>query len=177
MGFPRPEYWSGLAISSSRRSSQLRDWTCVSCIDRQTLYHWATRETCKFGTLRESKKGPTCPGGVREGCPAALMLRTTERQGAGRQGREDRVYGRKSPGKKDLHVQHTLDQKSAEGHPGQRWENMIKSPPWTPGDWPASLWPWQSQSHSNARSCLRWQQDQSVDVFDHCLLPNGPEGR
>ena len=31
------------AISSSRGSSQLRDWT-HSCIGRQILYHWATRE-------------------------------------------------------------------------------------------------------------------------------------
>ena len=32
------------AISSSRGSSWPRDWTWVSCIDRQILYHWATRE-------------------------------------------------------------------------------------------------------------------------------------
>ena len=38
--------WS--AISHSRRSSQHRDWThisCVPCIGRQTLYHCATWET------------------------------------------------------------------------------------------------------------------------------------
>ena len=35
-----------VAISSSRVSSQPRDWTCVSCIDRWILYHWATWETC-----------------------------------------------------------------------------------------------------------------------------------
>ena len=34
-----------IAISSSRRSSQLRDWTLTSCIGRQILYHWATWET------------------------------------------------------------------------------------------------------------------------------------
>ena len=33
-----------VAISFSRRSSLLRDRTCVSCIGRQVLYHWATRE-------------------------------------------------------------------------------------------------------------------------------------
>ena len=33
-----------VAISFSRRSSQPRDWTCVSCIGRQILYHWAARE-------------------------------------------------------------------------------------------------------------------------------------
>ena len=33
-----------VAISYSRGSSQPRDQTCVSCIGRQILYHWATRE-------------------------------------------------------------------------------------------------------------------------------------
>ena len=31
-------------ISYSKGSSQLRDWTHVSCDGRQILYHWATRE-------------------------------------------------------------------------------------------------------------------------------------
>ena len=30
-----------VAISSSRRSSRPRDWTCVSCIGRWILYHWS----------------------------------------------------------------------------------------------------------------------------------------
>ena len=33
-----------VAISFSRGSSPSRDWTQVSCIGRQVLYHWATRE-------------------------------------------------------------------------------------------------------------------------------------
>ena len=33
-----------IAICSSRECSWPRDWTCVSCIDRQILYHWATWE-------------------------------------------------------------------------------------------------------------------------------------
>ena len=33
-----------IAISFSRRSSPPRDWTCVSGIGRQILYHWATWE-------------------------------------------------------------------------------------------------------------------------------------
>ena len=33
-----------VAISSSRESSWPRDQTCVSCISRWILYHWATRE-------------------------------------------------------------------------------------------------------------------------------------
>ena len=34
-----------IAISSFRGSYWPRDWTRVSCIGRQVLYHWATRET------------------------------------------------------------------------------------------------------------------------------------
>ena len=34
-----------VAISFSRGSSQIRDWTHVFCIGRQILYHWATWET------------------------------------------------------------------------------------------------------------------------------------
>ena len=33
-----------VAISFFRASSWLRDWTHISCIERQILYHWATRE-------------------------------------------------------------------------------------------------------------------------------------
>ena len=33
-----------VAISFSKGSSRPRDWTCASCISRQILYHWATRE-------------------------------------------------------------------------------------------------------------------------------------
>ena len=38
-----------VAISSSRGSSQPRDWTWISCIGRQILYCGATREGAKFG--------------------------------------------------------------------------------------------------------------------------------
>ena len=43
MGFPRQEYWSELSTSSPGESSWVRDWTQVSCIGRQILYHSATR--------------------------------------------------------------------------------------------------------------------------------------
>ena len=33
-----------VSISLSRGSSWPRDWTCVSCIGRQILYHWCHRE-------------------------------------------------------------------------------------------------------------------------------------
>ena len=42
MRFPWEEY--GL-ISSSRGFSQTSDRTCISCIGRWILYHWATRES------------------------------------------------------------------------------------------------------------------------------------
>ena len=40
-------HWTRVAISFSRGSSWLRDWTCISClscIGRQILSHWATWE-------------------------------------------------------------------------------------------------------------------------------------
>ena len=40
-----------VAISSSRGSTQLRDHTCISCIDRQILYHWATWEAVPKGII------------------------------------------------------------------------------------------------------------------------------
>ena len=33
-----------VAISFSRGSSWVRDWSCISCFGRWVLYHWATRE-------------------------------------------------------------------------------------------------------------------------------------
>ena len=37
-----------VAISFSRGSSQIRDWTHVFCTVRQILYHWTTREALKW---------------------------------------------------------------------------------------------------------------------------------
>jgi len=48
-----------VAISSSRESSQPRDWTCiscVSCIGRWILYCWATREVPLLNIRRRKKK-------------------------------------------------------------------------------------------------------------------------
>ena len=48
MGFSRQEYWSGVAMPSSRASSWPRDWTyisCNSCIADGVFYGWATGET------------------------------------------------------------------------------------------------------------------------------------
>ena len=44
-----------VAISFSRGSSQPRDQTCISCIDRWILYHWATREALSLQVYCLSK--------------------------------------------------------------------------------------------------------------------------
>ena len=44
MEFSRQEYWSGVAISFPRGSSQPRDQTWVSCITGRFFTIWATRE-------------------------------------------------------------------------------------------------------------------------------------
>ena len=48
-----------VAISLSRGSSRPSDWTRVSCIGKQILYHWATREACES---RDSGLTPHFPG-------------------------------------------------------------------------------------------------------------------
>ena len=42
MWFSRQEYWSGFPFPSP--GNLPRDWTCISCIGRQVLHHWASRE-------------------------------------------------------------------------------------------------------------------------------------
>ena len=38
-----------VAISSTRRSSQPRDWTCISCLaGRFFFYHWATKKAITY---------------------------------------------------------------------------------------------------------------------------------
>ena len=43
-----------LSISFSRGSSRPRDWTCISCIGKQILYHWATWEAHRSAKLLRS---------------------------------------------------------------------------------------------------------------------------
>ena len=43
-GFSQARIMEWLVISISRGSSWPRDWTHVSCVGRQVLYHWATRK-------------------------------------------------------------------------------------------------------------------------------------
>ena len=40
---------TGLVVPRHVWSSRIRDWTWVSCIGRQILYHWATREASSSG--------------------------------------------------------------------------------------------------------------------------------
>ena len=51
-----------IAVPSSRGSSGTRDWThisCVSCISRQILYHWATWEALSYPSLSLNPLGPS----------------------------------------------------------------------------------------------------------------------
>ena len=45
MEFSQQEYWSGLPLYPLGESSWPRDWTCLSCLGRWILYHWATWES------------------------------------------------------------------------------------------------------------------------------------
>ena len=47
-----PQTLEGFAISFSRVSSWFKYQSCVSCIGRPILYHWATREVNKGFSLR-----------------------------------------------------------------------------------------------------------------------------
>ena len=44
-GISQARIMEWVSISSPRGSSWPRDWTHISCIDRQILFHWATRES------------------------------------------------------------------------------------------------------------------------------------
>ena len=58
-GIPRQEHWRG-CHSSSRGSFQPRDWTCVSCAGRQTLYHWATQSFSSSHLVVRWESGQVC---------------------------------------------------------------------------------------------------------------------
>ena len=49
MGFPRQEYWSGLPFPSWPRDQS--HVSCGSCIGRQFLYYWATREALSLSVI------------------------------------------------------------------------------------------------------------------------------
>ena len=53
IGLPRQEYWSGLTFPSWVYS-QPRDWIRVSCIGRQILYRWVSREGEGEGEVTQS---------------------------------------------------------------------------------------------------------------------------
>jgi len=56
VGFSRQQYWSGVAVSSSRGSSHPRDQTWVSCLAGLFFTVWASREARTLST-----KWPFCP--------------------------------------------------------------------------------------------------------------------
>ena len=47
----------GLVVPQHVGSSQTGDWTCVPCIGRQILYHWATREALQVNSLPANLPG------------------------------------------------------------------------------------------------------------------------
>ena len=52
-----------VAMPSSRGSSWPKDWThisCISCIGRQILYHWATREAPSLPQITDFLVGEDC---------------------------------------------------------------------------------------------------------------------
>ena len=56
-----------VASSPSRGSSQLRDWSRISCTGKQMLYHWATREALRG-------PGTQLTGALVAGCPPKSVL-------------------------------------------------------------------------------------------------------
>ena len=64
-----------VAISFSRGSSPSRDWTPISCIGRQILYHWTTREDSilRWGPLKCTYCGTHCMGHVTQSVSSALL--------------------------------------------------------------------------------------------------------
>ena len=62
MGFSRQEYWSELPIPSPGNLPPHGDQTCVSCIDKRVLYHWAIREAQPTALRRKGKRLLEAPG-------------------------------------------------------------------------------------------------------------------
>ena len=65
MGFPRYEYWHRLPFPSLRDLPGPGIETTVSCIGRQILYHWATREAPWSLTKRAQLSSLSSPHHVR----------------------------------------------------------------------------------------------------------------
>ena len=53
MGFPRQEYWNGLPFPLQGIFPP-RDQTCISCLGREIVYHWATWEVQFFSRQWEN---------------------------------------------------------------------------------------------------------------------------
>ena len=75
-GFFQGRILEWIAISSSRESSQPRDWTCVSCgscIRSWILYHWACGEV--LFVLSRTVSNSLCCSPVAHGTPSDLGAR------------------------------------------------------------------------------------------------------
>jgi len=71
-----------VANSFSRGSSQPRDWTHVSCIGRQILYHWATREARSeihiiLSGARKNTHTYSCTPVLSKACIISLVINIT----------------------------------------------------------------------------------------------------
>ena len=55
-------------------SSQIRDQTCISCIGRQILYHWATREAPECWVLSQLFHSPLSPSSRGSLVPLHIQL-------------------------------------------------------------------------------------------------------
>ena len=76
MGFSRQESRSGLPFPPPGDLPDPRDRTqvsCVSCMSRRVLFHWATWETCVFGKLHNPSR-PQCPSGLRRIVTNVLLI-------------------------------------------------------------------------------------------------------
>ena len=62
LGFSRQEYWSGLPFPSPGESFWPRDWTCISCIGWQILYHWAPGKLVSLGEDKEKHESGCVDG-------------------------------------------------------------------------------------------------------------------
>ena len=74
----------GLIVPRLVGSSQIRNQTCVSCVGRQILYHWATREALFFSFQLITPRGFVTRWGNEDG-EFVLLLGPTEALDSGRQ--------------------------------------------------------------------------------------------
>ena len=75
MGIFQARILEWVAISYFRGSSQHRDWTCISCIGRRILYHWATWEAHPSCKATSNPTSYVCVISVENLCCRAVFLK------------------------------------------------------------------------------------------------------